>query len=316
MSEIERVKNCAQCRCEFRERANFGRLMCRIHPDFTPTDSFHRLKCCGYRPGDAAAAYSKTVTLADQSGCLPCDHSADTPISTSPVVIMACLLVESRLILNPMAAQIVECIDGERLRQHIKRGGPDVRLTVALPPPLAWTELGLVACAFQVLGEFVQSPYYDWSQFNGVKEARTRFEAASAHLVVSTGWDTEFDMRPDHDAFAGNAAASDDDDDENAKGPGRSDTAYTPADRLALNSPETRFAVVQKVRQTNDLKCLCDMAVPFYVIRRVAERKDRETLAHFERYNQSDALTWETAMRNTRFSSANEYTPVTNNTDK
>jgi hypothetical protein len=306
MAEIERVKVCIQCKNEYRERANIGRLMCRMHPDYTPTDSFRRAACCGYRPGDDGATYSKTVTLADRAGCLMCDHSSDVPITDAPVVILACLLVEAGMVRPPMPNQIIEQINGKILRERIQSGNINVTLAVPMPSLLKWVDIGLVACAFNVLSEFVQSPYYEWSQYDSVKEARTRFESASKNMLVSTAWDTELDLRPDHDAFATNADDGEDDKSKNQL----ASSNYVPADRQTLGSSDTRLAIVKKVQADNMLDILCAMAVPFYVIRRVAENKDSTTLDHFATYNKTEATTWDTTMRDTRFSNIDEYAPV------
>jgi hypothetical protein len=300
MTEIEQVKVCVRCGNEFRERANYGRLLCRIHPDWSPTDSLRRLRCCGYRPGDGCLGYSQEVTIRDGLGCLRCDHHADVPVTEQPVAVLPALLVETGFVRPPMHDQIVTLIDGTLLQNFSDR---DARLVVTMPPPLASTELNIVTCAFQVLAAFVQSSYYDQTRYACIAEARQRFEANIKPYLAASGWNTEIDLHPEFDAFATN--------DEQELTPlddTTADVAYSATSRNALHLPATRLAVVRAMRTRNDLRTLAATAVPFYVIKRIAHAPDADVVRRMKFYTEREAVRIDPALRDSAHATLAERT--------
>ena len=298
MTEIEQVKVCVHCGNEFRERVNYGRLLCRMHPDWTPTDALHRLRCCGYRPGDGCLGYSQEVTIRDGLGCLRCDHHADSPVTESPVAVLPALLVEAQFVCAPMDEQIVARIDGTNIARFT---GPNAKLIVAMPTPLASAEVNVVTCAFQVLAAFVQSTYYDQARYPCVDAARKRFESnIKAYLTVS-GWNTVIDQHPEFDAFATN--------EEQELTPlddVTSDMAYAATSRDTLHLPATRLAVVRAMRDRNDVRTLAATAVPFYIIKRIAHQPDRDVLRRMKFYTDHEAVRLDSALRDDQYATPAE----------
>ena len=298
MTEIEQVKVCAHCGSEFRERANYGRLMCRLHPDWTPTDAMRRLRCCGYRPGDGCLGYSQEVTIRDGLGCLRCDHHADTSVTESPIAVLPTLLVQTDFVRAPMPEQIVALIDSESLVRFTDR---NAKLVVPMPTPLASAEINVVTCAFQVLAAFVQSSYYDQARYACIESARTRFESNIKPYLASPGWNTEIDQHPEIDAFATNEEQELTPLDDTT-----SDIAYSATSRASLHLPATRLAVVRAMRARNDVRTLIATAVPFYIIRRIAHQPDRDVLRRMQFYTNHEAVRLDSALRDDIYATPNE----------
>lgn len=300
MTEIEQVKVCFQCRSEFRERANYGHLRCRMHPSWESTDSLRRLRCCGYRPSDGTAALSREITLEDAAGCLPCDHRADSPITDAPLAILPTLLVDTGFVRAPIDTQIVLRVDGAVLARMLGTG-KSAKLRVMLPTPLDSPELDLVTCAFQVLAAFVQSTYYDQTRYPSIRDARQRFENNITAYMASPGWNTEIDQHPEFDAFATN--------DEQELTPlddATADVAYAATSRNAMHIPATRLAVVRAMKMRNDVRTLVATAVPFYVIKRVGNTLDSGTLRRIALHTKLEGPRVDPALRDFMYANATE----------
>lgn len=289
MTEIEQVKVCVQCGNEFRERANYGRLLCRMHPDWRSSDALRRLRCCGYRPGDGCLGYSQEVTIRDGLGCLRCDHHADTPVTDNPIAILPTLLVQTEFVRAPMHEQIVALIDGDRIARITAK---DTKLVLSMPAPLASAEINVVTCAFQVLAAFVQSSYYDQTRYPCIAAARQRFESNIAPYMAAPGWNTEIDQHPEFDAFATNEEQELTPLDDTT-----ADIAYSATSRSAMHLPATRLAIVRAMRARNDLRTLAAVTVPFYIIKRIAHHPDPDVVRRMKFYTEHEALRIDPALR-------------------
>jgi hypothetical protein len=203
-------------------------------------------------------------------GCTLADHTTRDSIAEAPLAVLPVFQVTNQLAAQPNPRALLYTITPtflEKLAAAKAAGQPVARmLTATFPGAVGVHSLDVVAAALALLHDFVRSDYYGHGFYAECTVYTRAFEAQLKREAVARSWDVERAVR---DVEPG---AADDDD------------AATPY-RETLSQPHARLAVVQRLRQRDDLAGIARLLIPFYVVARVDHAPQSATQRHYATHN-------------------------------